>query len=166
MSIQFILYQDMDGCLCDFVGLSRSLFGEDFDSSRSKVPVERKIEVVQQTPGFWSRMPWMSDGRQLWNYVQQHRPRILSAYALWDYHNCLVGKREWIGHNLSIPADHIHLVNRSEKATFARSLKPNTVHVLIDDFAKNIAEWRSAGGHGIHHTSAPSTIAALKQLGL
>lgn len=165
MAIQFVIYQDLDGCLCDFDGLSHTLFGEPFEPAK-RVSLDRKIEVVQQTSGFWSRMPWMSDGRQLWSYVRQHQPRILSAYALWDYHSCLVGKREWIGHNLTIPSERIHLVNRPEKASFARSIKPNTVNVLIDDFDKNIAEWKAAGGHGIHHTSASSTISALKALGL
>ena len=40
--------------------------------------------------------------------------------------------------------------------------KPN---VLIDDFKKNIVEWESKGGIGVHHTEVGKTIAELKRLG-
>ena len=37
--------------------------------------------------------------------------------------------------------------------------------ILIDDTAKNIADWEAAGGIGILHTDASSTIAKLKEIG-
>ena len=37
--------------------------------------------------------------------------------------------------------------------------------ILIDDTAKNIEDWESAGGIGILHTDAFSTIAKLKEIG-
>ena len=40
--------------------------------------------------------------------------------------------------------------------------KPN---VLIDDHAGNIREWEAAGGIGILHTDAASTINDLKKIG-
>ena len=38
-------------------------------------------------------------------------------------------------------------------------------NLLIDDYIKNVNEWKSAGGMGIHHISPTSTIAELKRLG-
>jgi hypothetical protein len=38
--------------------------------------------------------------------------------------------------------------------------------ILIDDRADNINQWEAAGGIGILHTDAASTIAKLKELGL
>ena len=40
--------------------------------------------------------------------------------------------------------------------------KPN---VLIDDHIKNIREWESKGGIGIHHTSVSKSLNSLKRLG-
>ena len=41
-----------------------------------------------------------------------------------------------------------------------------TYNELIDDFIKNIQEWRRAGGIGIHHVGAQSTIKKLAELGI
>jgi hypothetical protein len=55
------------------------------------------------------------------------------------------------------------LVLRSQKQKYATTDgKPN---VLIDDYKKNIVEWESKGGTGIHHTEVGKTVAELKRLG-
>ena len=41
----------------------------------------------------------------------------------------------------------------------------NKSNILVDDYKKNIDEWESAGGVGIHHTSVSRTISELKELG-
>jgi hypothetical protein len=52
---------------------------------------------------------------------------------------------------------------RSHKQKYATTDgKPN---VLIDDYKKNIMEWESKGGIGVHHTEVSKTIANLKRLG-
>ena len=35
----------------------------------------------------------------------------------------------------------------------------------VDDYVKNIREWESAGGIGIHHTNVGKSIGELKRLG-
>ena len=45
----------------------------------------------------------------------------------------------------------------------ARFAGPNKI--LIDDREDNIAAWKAAGGIGILHTDAFSTIAKLKEIG-
>ena len=45
---------------------------------------------------------------------------------------------------------------------FGVTRKPN---ILIDDYMKNIREWEAAGGIGILHTDASSTINDLKKVG-
>ena len=37
--------------------------------------------------------------------------------------------------------------------------------IIIDDFPKNVDQFKAAGGIGIHHTSASKTISELKRLG-
>ena len=43
-----------------------------------------------------------------------------------------------------------------------REKRPN---ILIDDHIGNIREWESAGGIGVHHINANSTINDLKKIG-
>ena len=52
---------------------------------------------------------------------------------------------------------------RSQKQDFA--MTNNKPNVLIDDHAKNIKEWKSKGGIGIHHLSVSTTLNELKKLG-
>ena len=52
---------------------------------------------------------------------------------------------------------------RSQKQRYATTDgKPN---VLIDDYIKNIKEWESKGGIGVHHTNVSKSIGQLKRLG-
>ena len=61
----------------------------------------------------------------------------------------------------------INIVRRREKKNFA--MKGSDVGkrpaILIDDYPKNVRQFRAAGGIGIEHTSASSTINQLKRLG-
>ena len=54
---------------------------------------------------------------------------------------------------------------RSDKQRFARDGRTQAPNILIDDHEKNIREWESKGGIGIHHTSVERTIARLKEIG-
>ena len=52
---------------------------------------------------------------------------------------------------------------RSQKQRFATTDgKPN---VLVDDYIKNIKEWESKGGIGVHHTTVSKSISELNRLG-
>ena len=105
----------------------------------------------------------MPDAMQLWNFINKYNPHILTAYASWDPRS-KEGKLIWIKKHLkNIPNENFHAVERVEKKEYARDgLKKN---ILIDDYLKNITEFENAGGIGIHHISAETTISKLKKLG-
>ena len=72
-------------------------------------------------------------------------------------------KKKWFSKNTNFKRSKIHLVTRAQKQAFAQTDgKPND---LIDDYIKNIKEWESKGGIGIHHTAVPKTLNELKRLG-
>ena len=71
---------------------------------------------------------------------------------------------KWLRKNAKLTQrSRIHLVLRAQKKNFA--MTNNKPNVLIDDHAKNIKEWESKGGIGIHHTRVSKTISELKNLG-
>ncbi len=73
------------------------------------------------------------------------------------------GKMKWLARETKFKRSKIHLVMRSQKQQFAKTNgKPN---VLVDDYIKNIKEWESKGGIGVHHTSVSKSIGELNRLG-
>ena len=110
-------------------------------------------------------MPWMPGGRQLWRYINQYKPHILSAYTPEDP-NCIPGKRTWLRRNVSISSSRINLVRRKDKQKFAmKSSGKRQPAILIDDFPRNVDQFKAAGGIGIVHTNTANTIKELKKLG-
>ena len=156
------IYCDMDGVLADFMVAAKKATGMTFKQSES----EKHWEVIRKTPKFWSDMPWMPGGRQLWSYIRKHDPHILSAYSPSDP-NCRPGKLKWLRRNVGMSnMKKINLVRRRDKSTFAmRSGGIRQPAILIDDFPRNIDQFKSAGGIGILHTNTTKTIKELKKLG-
>ena len=65
---------------------------------------------------------------------------------------------------LGISGSKVNLVKRREKQNFAKVGGMPTI--LIDDYEKNIRQFRARGGIGILHTSTSNTINELKKLKL
>ena len=105
----------------------------------------------------------MPNGMRLWNFIKPYNPNILSAYSKRDI-NSKRDKLLWVTKNLGrLPRKNILIVLRKDKKRFAVS--DGTPNILIDDYDKNINEWKNAGGIGILHKSIPNTIGELKKLG-
>ena len=104
------IYVDMDGVLCDFIAQSKKATGKIFTQDKAK----EYWPIIKRTPRFWSDMPWMPGGKQLWNYIKQYNPHILSAYTP-DDPNCIPGKRTWLRKNVRISSNRVNLVRRVEK---------------------------------------------------
>ena len=159
------IYCDMDGVLTDFVLAAKKATGQNWEGMRHG----QDWESIKNTQNFWSKMPWMKDGKRLWGFIDKYNPSILSA-AVKDNQdpNCKPGKMRWISGNLKLnKSARINLVNRVQKQDYTmigHSGKREQA-VLIDDYPKNIKEWTAKGGIGILHTSASNTIRQLKRIG-
>ena len=155
-----IIYVDMDGVLCDFLKGAGEATGYKFKTHMDWEKVKRTEWQTLANMGsrFWARLPWMKDGKQLWKYVQDYEPRILSAFpqAPENKQHAINGKVDWIKRNLRNVAE-INIVRGQEKQNYARK---NTI--LIDDSPRNIDQFNRAGGIGILHTSSSKTIKELK----
>ena len=152
------IYCDMDQVLCDFMKGADKALGSSFVQADKAT----RWAKIAQTKNFWANLAWMPGGKRLYSFISKYDPHILSAYSDRD-NNSRSGKLKWLGKNTKFKRSNINLVKREDKKKFATmDGKPN---VLVDDYLKNINEWESAGGTGIHHTEVGKTVVELKSLG-
>jgi len=170
------IYCDMDGVLCDFrAGIDKmfklkskdpSMPGpmqangyKDTDDWLTAPMSDTKWHPIKNYPMFWPTLPWTKDGKKLWFYIEKFKPHILSAYTPHDK-NSIKGKQLWIQRNLRITdQSRIHLVRRREKKLYANG------NVLIDDYGRNVKEWKSNKGIPVKYKTATEAISKLKKLG-
>jgi phosphopantetheine adenylyltransferase len=149
------IYCDMDGVLVDFDKGYKDLTGT--EASFDTDPKQFWEPISKAGAAFWIKLKWMPDGKQLWDYIKQYNPDLLSAPSREE--SSKIGKRVWVKREL--PGTKLILRSADRKQEFST---PNSI--LIDDRADNIQRWKDAGGIGIVHTSAADTIQQLKDLGL
>jgi hypothetical protein len=154
---KYAIYCDMDSVLVDFDKGYEDLTGMSTKEADAKGPEFFWKPISDAGAAFWIRLKWMPDGNELWNYIKQYNPSLLSAPSKEE--SSKIGKRVWVKRNL--PGVKLILANAVNKQNYSGENK-----ILIDDREKNIEQWRSKGGIGILHTSASDTIKQLKELGL
>ena len=154
------IYCDLDQVLVNFMkGADKAVGGDGFVANRNK---DEKWSKINNTKNFWADLEWMPGSKRLYQFIARYDPHVLSAYSGKDP-NSKNGKLKWLAKHTKFKKPNINLVLRSQKQKYATANgKPN---VLIDDYIKNINEWESKGGIGVHHTSVSKTINELKRLG-
>ena len=155
---QYKIFCDMDGVLCDFDKRFDQFGGMSPEEYKSKYG-DKEFESLIDKVGaqFWAKMPWMSDGKQLWKSIEKYNPSLLSTPS--EEASSRYGKHLWVKENL--PGTKLILANREKKKNYSKKNR-----ILIDDRQDTIQEWNARGGIGILHTSAENTINQLQKLGL
>lgn len=160
------IYCDMDGVTVDFAAGVIKIFPEFVEgvteaNKKQDARMWSRISKYQQNGGeFWYDLQPMSDAFVLWDFIKTYNAEILTA-AGQPHFKAGPQKLRWISEKFGADVK-VHVVQRAvEKARFA-----TPTAVLIDDKRKALDPWIAAGGIGILHTSAESTIAQLKQLHL
>ena len=155
--IQYTIYCDMDGVLVDFDRGYQELTGMTTQQADAIGADTFWEPLTKAGAKWWITLNWMSDGKQLWNYIKKYTPILLSAPS--QQESSRLGKRVWVKREL--PDVKLILRPASQKQQYA-----SPTSILIDDRQKNIDQWEAAGGIGILHTSTANTIEQLKKLGL
>jgi hypothetical protein len=130
-------------------------------SATSKPMRDYMYGRVGNDANFWSKLPWMPGGEELWNFISKYNPHILTSPM---QKGSEIGKAFWIDANLKPAPNEIHMSH--EKYKWAVN-KDGSLNVLIDDWDKNTTPWANHGGIAIQHINAntSATIAKLKKLG-
>ena len=170
------IYCDMDGVLCDFRKGIDNMFKlkskdpsmpgpmqmagyKDTDDWINAPLSAQKWEPITNYKMFWPSLPWTKDGQKLWFFIRKFNPHILSAYTPYDK-NSIKGKQLWLQRNLKLTdASKVHLVRRAEKKIYANG------NVLIDDYGRNVKEWKKNKGIPVKYKSASQAIADLRKIG-
>jgi FMN phosphatase YigB (HAD superfamily) len=155
---QYKIFCDMDGVLCDFDRRFEQFGGMLPEEYKSKYGDKEFQDLIAKVGAqFWDKMPWMSDGKQLWNYISKYKPVLLSAPS--EKASSRYGKHLWVKENL--PGTKLVLASPEKKKNYSRKNR-----ILIDDRSDTIEEWNAGRGIGILHTSTENTINQLQKLGL
>lgn len=157
------IFCDMDSVLTDFPLAFQRVSGKYVVGFESKYGTARFWDEVEKGGlEFWSKMPWMPDGKVLWSGLLKlpYPIQILTAPAKKRYgivHDYSVnGKKIWVHDNLSqfVPIIFKQGIYKSDYATESA--------ILIDDMQANISAWESKGGIGILHKNAVDTLDKIK----
>ena len=156
--VQYKIYCDMDGVLCDFEKQFIKFFKmspDEYDAEHGRTAFWKAIDDAGVR--YWAGMDWMPEGKKLWSYIEKYKPTLLTAPSYDD--SSRIGKAVWRKKHL--PGVPMKFKAAKNKADFAA---PDTI--LIDDRVDTINDWNSRGGVGILFKSTDQVINELKELGL
>lgn len=151
---------DLDGVLSDLVTQSLlTLKIESFDYPKGEHDICKALQLdpkyfwglLIDDEKFWSEMPWMMDGKQIFDLIINHfdlarKPKghkicILSSPTMCHY--SLAGKSRWIQSNLPVWMHRRFLIGP------AKEMCAHKDSLLIDDSENNCEEFIKAGGQAI-----------------
>lgn len=150
-----MIYLDMDGVIADFDGHFERLFGV-FPRT---MPSTQRWEKVNNMPNYWADLPKTKKADILVNYLNKYGFTILTGVPHQGCEKAKTEKHVWLKNYYGIETNIICCFSK-DKAKYCRS-----GDILIDDWPKNIEQWKQAGGIGILHTSVEDTLEQLKKLG-
>lgn len=156
--MNFKLFVDLDGVLADFdTGVTSALGQAPHEMNpRSMWPRLAKY------PGFYTHLPWMSDGHELWDYVSKFSPTILTGLPLGKWAE--PQKREWCRRELGADVPVLTCLSRHKAELALSHTEDGDRMILIDDRIRQKESWEELGGIFILHTSAKQSIAELREL--
>lgn len=162
---KYQIYCDMDGVLCDFDAQFDHFFGQDI-ASYEKEKGEKALKLAIDKAGveFWSNMPWMPGGEELWKKIGKHGVIILSSPSIFDH--APEGKLKWIQQHLNPKPKEVIFKQAKHKHEVLNDKSEVEIEhsVLIDDYQKNLTPWKEMGGVAVKHNTGSQTSHILDEL--
>ena len=147
------VYVDLDGVMTDFYRGYKQVFGVEW----LDIPISTdRWKNINNTPGYFENLPLKDDALELWDFIDtipNIHVRILTSTG-WNEERNGKEKRAWCLKNLGVHGHNVITVTNINK-------KHEHAHkegILIDDHEEAIDLWIEAGGDGILHRNASSTI--------
>ena len=153
------LFLDLDGVLAHFDQGIYRITG----SFPHQITVRELWKAASKADGFFTHLPWMPDGRVLWEATCGLSPTILTGLPLGNWAE--PQKRAWCTRELGPDVPVITCMARDKIKHAKAILKKGEIPVLVDDRPKHRPLWHDGGGIFIHHTSVQNSLKALEDLG-
>lgn len=155
------IYFDMDGVLADFDN-GLLAYGGKLPSCRQEE--ENMWNTIRENEHFFDRLQPMPGAIEMFNLLNEKyggRCELLSAVPKPSkgVPGARADKENWARRFLGRDTV-VNLVYRDEKKDYCTGRED----ILIDDYAKNIAEWENSGGIGILFTSAEDVLKKLREI--
>lgn len=148
------IYCDMDGVLCDFIKQWKKFYGEDAKAAK-KLDKQKFDEMLDNAPfEFWANMEWMPGSKRMWDIISKYGVTILSSPA--ESKASTDGKTAWVQKNM--PGTPIIFEKSYNKQKHAAADA-----ILIDDYKRNIDQWKAKGGIEIQYLDANQVIRDLAE---
>lgn len=171
------VFCDMDGVVADFhTGVSRAMGVSVPDVDRFLQQPDVWEQIAQHAPDLFVTLPKLADASKLISGLvtlrDEGRIRLSMLTAIpneWAADPTMrrlstKNKKDWMTKYFpAIPSSNVLVVVRADKKKYAAAQRSlgHPPAILIDDYIKNIREWDAAGGWGIHHTAAVSSLRLL-----
>ena len=155
------VYLDLDGVLADFYGTARRLLKRAY----AELPPEEAWGILDKTPNLFLGLPVLPDAHALWQGVKEQvgrqNMRVLTSSPRDTGYlfSAPMDKRAWVHRHFDGQCEVHVVLGWAKKAAYAESHA-----ILIDDQARNIHAWEAAGGIGIHHQDAESSLKTLQEI--
>lgn len=141
------LYVDLDGVLVDFNAGVKKVFGKNPSEIAPKVMWPR----LARTPGFYEHLPWMGDGKELWEVLRPYKPTICTGVPVGAWAG--PQKISWCRRELG---EDVPVITCRSREKHLHCQGPTSI--LVDDRRELGASWEEAGGVFIHHVDAENTV--------
>lgn len=148
-----MLFCDMDGVLADFDRGYHDVFGIVANKTIDNVDWKK----VRNHKDFFKNLPPMPDFDELWGFISQFNPVILTGVPS-SVKEAPDEKKAWIIKNIG---EHVEV--RCCKSA-EKYLHAQPGDILIDDWTKYQHKWLSVDGIWVTHTAAATTIEELKRI--
>ena len=108
------IYCDMDGVLADFKKGAEKATGVPIKQWMN-LTKDAKWDPIRNDRRFWEDLPWMSDGKTLWNFIRPYKPDLYRA-SLSEFNTYFIQKAVNLPTTICVP------VEDSRKWLFPKSL--------------------------------------------
>jgi len=149
------IFVDCDGVLANFDSHVQTLFGGHPDSFSAN----DLWQNINSHDEFFLTVSLMPDAHKLWKKLQPYHPIVLTGCPKSNFERAAKQKIIWIKRHFGPSVPVIPCLSR-DKQNYLK----HAGDILIDDRSSNIRRWVKAGGVGIQHHNAATTIEKLQQI--
>jgi hypothetical protein len=153
------LFLDLDGVLANFDQGIYQITG----CYPNQLTVSNLWQAAVKSDGFFEHLPWMPEGKKLWEATKKFNPTILTGLPRGQWAE--PQKRTWCARELGYDVPVITCMAK-DKIKFAHAiLESAEIPILVDDRPKYRELWEAKGGIFIVHKSVSESLRRLSQLG-